>query len=262
MDVFIAFNEIYTLIAESGIVPGTTVNIKGPVRDPSGGAATVPVTIGSDLTDGVLGDYKQYVIHSNGINVLVNHVGQTSTMKLVIHVDSPNINANSNWILRNSNTGARYTQGGDDVTYGYLLGDYVSTPPFEPDTDWPGEDIIDGAVSCVSGEQLLVRTNEIRLPSTNYVEIQGSSSVGSIFGITHAIPDGITHDNRGVYTIKSFIDERQAIEVEEEITNQGVVQSSNGYNHPDTPEGYIPITILDRRPYLKITYSEQEAYGV
>jgi len=80
------------------------------------------------------------------------------------------------------------------------------------------------------------------------------SQVGDIFGITYDIPAGATHDNRGTYSVKSIIDEYGIIEVNEDVTTQSI---SSGADY-----GTITATNFMNRPYLKLTYSEQEAYGV
>jgi hypothetical protein len=170
-------------------------------------------------------------------------------------------------LLRFADTGVDYTPNGIDCFDGYLFGMWhgngTTVLPTFPDTP-----------PLTGGNSMRISPSTYIAPSLkgNFIGFDtgapisflnnNNAGVGSIIGITHSVPEGITHDNRGVYQILNIPND-STIEVNQLVTNQGWISSTDGYGIPETnPPNRIPLTILDRRPYLKITYSEQEDYGV
>jgi hypothetical protein len=214
------------------------------------------VTIGEDDI-GTDSESIGYKLNSQGAN-LSYYTGLPIRLKYIsffFKLDYPVVDglipADGKTLTRHYGTGENYYPHASGAEYfnGYFLGDLSSiTPTLGENSEW--------------ATSLSAKFDEIPVDNSlsNYICSEFSvfpvSAVGDAFGITHDIPagQGITHDNRGAYSVKSII-EPNIIEVNETVTKQFIDNSDDSY-------GTIKATNFSNRPYLKITYSEQEDYGV
>lgn len=237
---------------------GLEIKMRAGEQEDSSG--NVRITMGGDATDTPAGFEHTFFIKDETI-AMITETPQWYMATFTISCFGPDGGefANTDSLLRFADTGADYTPNGIDCFNGYIFGMWygngTTVLPTFPDTP-----------PLTGGNSMRISPSTYIAPSLkgNFIGFDSiapitflngnNAGVGSIIEITHSVPDGITHDNRGVYQILN-IPNPSTIEVEQIVTNQGWISSTDGY-------GSIPLTILDRRPYLKITYSEQEDYGV
>ncbi|MBC8442962.1 MAG: hypothetical protein H8D80_02095 [Proteobacteria bacterium] len=157
-------------------------------------------------------------------------------------------------LLRHYDSGENYYQEPiqSGTFKGYFLGDLsTSTPTLGEGSGYASSMEAKFGQQPAGGYSNYMFSNLGAFPVTD---------VGDVFGITYdnTIPasEGVTHDNRGTYSVKNII-EPNIIEVNEDVTPQVINNGPIGGDY-----GTVILTNYSNRPYLKITYSEQEAYGV
>jgi len=211
------------------------------------------VTIGEDNT-GTDSESIGYVMHSADAGLQTQNDGTFKQIHLILYFRHPDgsygedIPADAKTLIRHWASGENYfpVDTSDSISefQGYFTGDL-------------GDETPTLGVGSGYASSWTNKFDEIVSPPSNYISsITNSFPVyqeGDLFGITHGIPVGATHDNRGTYTVKNIITPK-VIEVNEDVTTESIATGG--------PYETITATNFSNRPYLKLTYSEQEAYGV